>query len=205
VHVLSTLVRGLEIPVGECLCIARGACPFLCPWAAWCFVYCTSAHVQQNCTAVQYNRSLGAAHCSALVRLVFVQHAPGHHAPGAEHLSFRVLRRPARFLIRGVARWFALAPLVFERRFPVRTAVGVARWFALAPLVFGGRFPVRTAVGVARWFALAPLVFGGRFPVRTAVGAARWFALAPLVFGGRFPVRTAVGVARWFALAWRLP
>ena len=29
-----------------------------------------------------------------------------------------------------------LAPLVFGGRFPVRTAVGVARWFSLAPLVF---------------------------------------------------------------------
>ena len=56
-RVLSTSVRGLEMPVGECLCIARGACPFLCPWSAWCFVYyCTSAHVQQKCTVVQYEK-----------------------------------------------------------------------------------------------------------------------------------------------------
>ena len=31
-HVLSTSVHGLEMPVGECPCIARGACPLLCPW-----------------------------------------------------------------------------------------------------------------------------------------------------------------------------
>ena len=104
---------------------------------------------------------------------MFVQHAPEHHAPGAEHLSFRVLRRPARFLIRGVARWFALAPLVFGGRFPVRTAVGVARWFALAPVVFEERFPARIAVGVAHCFALAPVVFEERFPARIAVGVVR--------------------------------
>ena len=45
-----TSVHGLEMPVGECPCIARGACPFLCPWSAWCFVYCASAHVQQICS-----------------------------------------------------------------------------------------------------------------------------------------------------------
>ena len=59
-RVLSTSVRGLEMPVGECPCIARGTCPFLCPWSAWYFVYCTSAHVQQICTTVQdcrYNKN----------------------------------------------------------------------------------------------------------------------------------------------------
>ena len=41
VHVLSTSVHGLEMPVGECPYIARGACPLLCPWSARCFVYRT--------------------------------------------------------------------------------------------------------------------------------------------------------------------
>ena len=53
-RVLSISVHGLEMPVVECPCIARGACPFLCPWSAWCFVYCTSAHVQQIRTTVLY-------------------------------------------------------------------------------------------------------------------------------------------------------
>ena len=53
-RVLSISVHGLEMPVGECPCIASGACPFLCPWSAWCFVYRTSAHVQQIRTTVLY-------------------------------------------------------------------------------------------------------------------------------------------------------
>ena len=55
-RVLSTSVHGLEMPVGECPCIARDACPVLCPWSAWCFVYCTSAHVQYNKSVLQYCR-----------------------------------------------------------------------------------------------------------------------------------------------------
>ena len=36
-RVLSTSVRGLEMPVDKWPCSARGACPFLCPWSALCF------------------------------------------------------------------------------------------------------------------------------------------------------------------------
>ena len=36
-RVLSTSVRGLEMPVDEYPSCARGACPFLCPWSALCF------------------------------------------------------------------------------------------------------------------------------------------------------------------------
>jgi hypothetical protein len=52
VRVLSTSVHGLEMPVDERHCIARGACPFLCLWSAWCFVYCTSA--MYNKSVLQY-------------------------------------------------------------------------------------------------------------------------------------------------------
>ena len=36
-RVLSTSVRGLEMPVDKCLCGVRGACPFLSPWPSLCF------------------------------------------------------------------------------------------------------------------------------------------------------------------------
>jgi hypothetical protein len=54
VDCVITSVRGLEMPVDECSC-ARGACPFLCPWSAWYFVYCTSA----VCTTNLYNGTVG--------------------------------------------------------------------------------------------------------------------------------------------------
>ena len=46
-RVLRTSVHGLEMPVGERPYIARGACPFLCPWSALCF-----------CLLYMYNRSV---------------------------------------------------------------------------------------------------------------------------------------------------
>jgi len=54
VHVLSTSVRGLEMPVGECLCIARGACPFLCPWSALCVCL---LHIR-TCTTELYSSTV---------------------------------------------------------------------------------------------------------------------------------------------------
>jgi len=53
---LAPQCAALRCPWMSSPCSARGACPFLCPWSAWCFVYCTSAHVQQNCTVVQYKK-----------------------------------------------------------------------------------------------------------------------------------------------------
>ena len=52
-RVLSTSVHGLEMPVGECPCIARGACPFLCPWSAWSFVFTAHLHMY-NKFVLQY-------------------------------------------------------------------------------------------------------------------------------------------------------
>jgi len=46
-RVLSTSVRGLEMPVDKCPSCARGACPFLCPWSALCF-----------CLLHMYNKSV---------------------------------------------------------------------------------------------------------------------------------------------------
>jgi len=47
VRVLSTLVRGLEMPVNEFPYGARGACPFLCSWSALCI-----------CLLHMYNRTV---------------------------------------------------------------------------------------------------------------------------------------------------
>ena len=52
--VLSTTVRGLEMPVGECLCIARGACPFVCPWSALCVCL---LHIR-TCTTELYSSTV---------------------------------------------------------------------------------------------------------------------------------------------------
>ena len=46
-RVLSTSVRGLEMPVNERPSCARGACPFLCPWSALC-----------SCLLHMYNRTV---------------------------------------------------------------------------------------------------------------------------------------------------
>ena len=46
-RVLSTLVRGLEMPVNEFPCSARDACPILCPWSSSCI-----------CLLHMYNRTV---------------------------------------------------------------------------------------------------------------------------------------------------
>ena len=83
-RVLSTSVHGLEIPVGECPCIARGAYPFLCPWSAWCFVYCTSAH---TCTTnLYYSTTVG--------RYIKNDDHHHHHEPRTKfHLIEKMSRR----------------------------------------------------------------------------------------------------------------
>ena len=43
-RVLSTSVRGLEMPVDECPSGPRGACPFLCPWSTLCFCFLLHVH-----------------------------------------------------------------------------------------------------------------------------------------------------------------
>jgi hypothetical protein len=50
--VLSTSVRGLEMPVDEYPSCARGACPFLCPWSAVC---CCLLHMYHK-SVLQYCR-----------------------------------------------------------------------------------------------------------------------------------------------------
>ena len=49
--VLSTSVRGLEMPVDECPSCARGSCPFLCPWSALCFYL---LHMYSKSDNIQY-------------------------------------------------------------------------------------------------------------------------------------------------------
>jgi hypothetical protein len=55
VRVLSTSVHGLEMPVGECPCSARGTCPFLCPWSALCFCL---LHICTCTTNLYYSESI---------------------------------------------------------------------------------------------------------------------------------------------------
>ena len=54
-RVLSTLVRGLEMPVNEFPCSARGSCPIfvshLVPVVLLVYLF-TAQHVQQNCTVL---------------------------------------------------------------------------------------------------------------------------------------------------------
>ena len=52
-RVLSTLVRGLEMPVNEFPCSARGSWPISCQWSSSCICL---LHVQQNCTVLKYCR-----------------------------------------------------------------------------------------------------------------------------------------------------
>jgi len=52
VRVLSTSVRGLEMPVDECPSCARGACPFCARGPPCVFVYCT-------CTTNLYYSTVG--------------------------------------------------------------------------------------------------------------------------------------------------
>ena len=51
-RVLSTSVRGLEMPVDECPSCARGACPFCARGPPCVFVYCT-------CTTNLYYSTVG--------------------------------------------------------------------------------------------------------------------------------------------------